>query len=91
MDLVHQWVVAVGVGWALLLVLGFVAVTLRVRSLLDRVLAVDVLAMCVVAVLALLAIRTQEVGYLDAALALALLTFVGTVAAARFRHRGGPF
>lgn len=81
---IHAWVLRVGTVWSLLLVLGFLGAAVRGPSLLDRVLAVSGLASCLVAVLALLAFLRTEVGYLDTALALALLAFVGTVAAAGF-------
>ena len=86
---IHEWVLRIGLVWALLLVLGFLAAVVRGPSVLDRVLATNGFATCLVAVLALLAFLRSEVGYLDAALALALLAFVGTIAAARLRDRGG--
>ncbi len=89
MTALHEWVLRIGTVWSLLLVLGFLGAAVRGPSLLDRVLAVSGLATCLVAVLALLAFLRAEVAYLDAALAVALLAFVGTVAAARFRGGGG--
>lgn len=82
---VHEWVLRIGIVWSLFLVLGFLGGMVRGPSILDRVLAVSGLGHCLVAVLALLAFLRTEVAYLDVALALALLSFVGTVAAARFR------
>lgn len=84
---IHEWVLRIGLVWTLLLVLGFLAAAVRGRSVLDRLLATNGFATCLVAVLALLAFLRSEVGYVDAALALALLAFVGTVAAAHFRER----
>jgi multicomponent Na+:H+ antiporter subunit F len=86
---VHDAVVAAALVWSLLLVLGFLAAALRGRSLLDRALAIDGLGLCLVAVLVLLAVRHHEAAYLDAALALALLAFLGTLAVARFGGGGG--
>lgn len=86
---IHAWVLRIGLVWALLLVLGFLAAVVRGPSVLDRVLATNGFATCLVAVLALLAFLRGETGYVDGALALALLAFVGTVAAARFRERSG--
>lgn len=85
---IHEWVLRIGTVWSLLLVLGFLGAAVRGPSLVDRVLAVSGLATCLVAVLALLAFLRTEVAYLDTALALALLAFVGTVAAAGFQERG---
>lgn len=84
----HEWVLRIGSVWSLLLVLGFLAAAVRGPTLLDRVLAVSGLATCLVAVLALLGFLRTQVAYLDAALAVALLAFVGTVAAARFLGGG---
>jgi multicomponent Na+:H+ antiporter subunit F len=89
MSALHEWVLRIGLVWALTLVLGFLAAAVRGPSVLDRVLATSGFATCLVAVLALLAFLRSEAGYLDAALALALLAYVGTVAAARFREPGG--
>ena len=91
MSAVHDLVVFGGTIWALLLVLAFLLAAIRGPSLLERILAVDALSMCVVGVLALLALEHREPGYLDGALALALLGFVGTLVSSRFRARGHPF
>lgn len=89
MSEIHEWVIHVGTVWSLLLVLGFLGVTVRGRSLLERVLAISSLAAGIIAVLALVAVARHEVAYLDAALALALLAFVGTIAATRFLDGDG--
>ncbi len=91
MEAFHQGVTQVGMVWALLLTLGFLAAALRGPTLLDRVLAIDALGICVIAVLALNAIHHGERAYLDAAMVLGLLALIGTVAAARYLERGGLF
>lgn len=53
--------------------------------------AFDLLASIVIALLALLSYLRHTSYYLDAALALALLSFVSTLAAARHYAEGGPF
>jgi multicomponent Na+:H+ antiporter subunit F len=50
----------------------------------DRVVALDYLAMLLVALLTLLALALRRDSFLDAALALALVAFLATVALARF-------
>lgn len=90
MSTFHEVFISIAGIWALLLVLGFLAAALRGRSLLDRLLAIDGLGLCVVAVLTLLSIRHAEASYLDGGLALALLAFIGTLAAARLREPGDP-
>lgn len=74
--------------------IGFAAVTLalgaaflrvvRGPSLPDRVLALDLIGLLSVSVIALYAIASGRSLYLDAAIALALVSFLGTVAFARF-------
>jgi multicomponent Na+:H+ antiporter subunit F len=61
-----------------------IARLLRGPSLLDRVVALDVLAVLVVGMIAVAAIRTDQPALIDVALALALVAFLGTVAFARF-------
>ena len=55
----------------------------------DRVVAVDMLSFLVVAYIAVLVVATKNVAFLDAASALALITFVSTVAFARYIERWG--
>jgi multicomponent Na+:H+ antiporter subunit F len=55
----------------------------------DRVVALDYLSMLLVALLALLALAARRDAYLDAALALALVAFLATVAFARFLEARG--
>jgi multicomponent Na+:H+ antiporter subunit F len=78
------------VWMTLLLVAGGLAL-IRARDVLQRVIAFDLLAVLVVALLALLSYLRDVGYYLDAAVALALLSFVATVAAARYLSSGGPF
>ncbi|HEY6747857.1 MAG TPA: monovalent cation/H+ antiporter complex subunit F [Mycobacteriales bacterium] len=74
----------------LLLVVGGLAL-IRARDVLQRVIAFDLLAVLVVALLSMLSYLRDVGYYLDAAVALALLSFVATVAAARYLSSGGPF
>ena len=53
-------------------------------SLADRVLALDLMGLLSVSLIALYAIASAQSLYLDAAIALALISFLGTVAFARF-------
>lgn len=76
---------------ALLVALGVVVVRLVTGpSLADRVVALDVLAYIAVGVIAAYAVGTGTPALLDAALVLALVAFLGTVAFARFVERRGP-
>jgi multicomponent K+:H+ antiporter subunit F len=61
---------------------------LRGPSLADRILALDTLAINAVALVVLLGIRWQTAMLFEAALIIAMLGFVSTVALARFVCRG---
>ncbi len=67
------------------------AVLLRARDLLERIVALDLVTVVCVGLLALLAYLREVSYYLDAALALAALSFVATLAAARSGRGRGPF
>lgn len=86
---VHGWLLRIAALWSLALVLGWLIAAVRAHRGIDLVVAVSGLGTCVTAVLALLAILRREAAYLDGALALALLSFIAAVAAARFRRHGG--
>lgn len=74
-------------------VMVFIAVGLAVwrlvigPSLPDRVVALDMMTLAIVAFCALKAIRTGDSTFLDVALVLALVGFLATVALARFAER----
>ena len=53
----------------------------------DRVIALDLLSMLVVAFLVTLSIHARETSYLDVAIAYACIAFLGTVALARYISR----
>lgn len=82
-------VLAVAFAWATALLLGGAYLLLRARDTLHRILALDVLVVVVILILAILS-YVRDVGYyLDAALALALLSFTATLVAARHVMREG--
>ena len=53
----------------------------------DRVIALDLLSMLVVAFLVTISLHAQETSYLDVAIAYACIAFLGTVALARYISR----
>jgi multicomponent Na+:H+ antiporter subunit F len=53
----------------------------------DRVIALELLSMLVVAFLVTVSIHAQETSYLDVAIAYACIAFLGTVALARYISR----
>ena len=78
-------------AWATLLLIAGGWLLLRAPDTLHRVLALDVLVAIVIAVLTALSYVRGVSYYIDAALALALLSFIATLVAARYVIRGGPF
>ncbi|MGF1660507.1 MAG: monovalent cation/H+ antiporter complex subunit F [Rubrimonas sp.] len=79
-------------GCGAMLIAAFALGALRVAlgpTAADRVVALDFVAMTLVAFLMLLALAARRDAYLDAALALALVAFLATVAFARLLERRG--
>ena len=56
----------------------------------DRVVALDLITVLLIAITSLIALRTENVLYLDPALALALVGFLATVALARYLELRTP-
>lgn len=77
--------------WLALLIGVGVALTLRAPKISLRILGLDVVTTLLVGLLALFAGGRNSANYLDAALVLALLAFVGTLAAARYDAEGRIF
>ncbi len=78
--------------WIILPLLGLGLLTTFIRvvrgpSLPDRVVALDLMATFIIAISAVYSIASNEPSYLDAAVVLALITFLGTVAFAYYLHR----
>jgi len=87
-----ELVVLVAFGWSTLLLAAAGLFLLRAPDTLHRVLALDVLATVLIIVLTTLSYLHAVSYYIDAALALALLSFAATIAAALYitRRRGTP-
>ncbi len=80
--------------WFILPMLGFGLIitftrVMRGPSLPDRVVALDLMATFIIAISAVYSITSNQPSYLDAAVVLALITFLGTVAFAYYLHRRG--
>ena len=84
-------VLTICAGWATLLLVAGGLLLLRAQDTMHRILALDVIVTIVVALLTLLSYLRDVSYYIDAALALALLSFVATLVAARHVVRGRPF
>ncbi|HVL31300.1 MAG TPA: monovalent cation/H+ antiporter complex subunit F [Solirubrobacteraceae bacterium] len=89
--MIHEAVFYVAVVWLTALVLACAVLLLRARSTGTRVLALDTLVLLLVGVLVLWSDSEGVAYFLDAALALSLLAFIGTLAAARFYGEGRMF
>jgi multicomponent Na+:H+ antiporter subunit F len=70
--------------WVTFLLAVMIVAVVRAKSAILRILLVDTVTLILVALLVLFAERADRPYYLDAALALAMLSFVGTVGAARY-------
>ncbi len=75
--------------YAMLIVALFLAFGRLVRgpSLPDRVVALDLTALLTAGIISVYAIDTNQGVFLDAAIVLALITFLGTIAFARYLER----
>ena len=71
---------------ALALLLVFVRLA-RGPSLADRVIALDLIAVLAVGLIAMVTLETDQPVFLDAAIVLALVAFLGTVAFGRYLER----
>ena len=87
----HETVFAAAAIWMTGLLGVAVVYVIRARSVMVRILALDTLTLVLVAFLILYADATRISYYLDAALALALLSFISTVSAARYHSEGRLF
>src|SRR4051794_33460903 len=88
---VNGVVTAIGLVWVTLLLVAGGLVLLRARDAFQRLVALDALSVLVVGLLALLSYARDEPYYIDAAVALSLLSLVASVAAARYLGSGRPF
>ncbi|HET7094887.1 MAG TPA: monovalent cation/H+ antiporter complex subunit F [Thermomicrobiales bacterium] len=82
--MIHPAVLALATIWGIALLAACVWMAIRAATLAERLLAFDALALVLIVTLALLSARSGRGYYLDAALALALLSFVSTIAIARY-------
>lgn len=87
----HEAVFAAAAVWMTILLGVVVVYVIRAGSTMVRILALDTLTLILIAFLILYADATRSPYYLDAAVALALLSFVATVAAARYHSEGRLF
>ena len=87
----HEAVFYLAAVWMTALLAVTVVAVIRARSTMVRILALDALTLILIALLILVAASLRTPYYLDAALILALLSFVATLAAARYHSEGKLF
>ena len=80
----HELVFYVATAWMTVLLAVAVVAVIGLYSTAGRILALDMLTLILVVLLVLYGDAQRTTHYLDAALILALLAFVGTLAAARY-------
>lgn len=81
------WAVYIALATMSLAILGALVRVLRGPSLADRVIALDLVAYLAMGFLATYAMLVGQETYVDAALVLGLLAFLGTLAVARYIER----
>lgn len=87
----HEIVFQIATVWMTGLLGVMIVFLIRTPSALTRILALDTVTLILIAVLILFADSNRSQYYLDAALILALLSFVSTIAAARFQSERETF
>lgn len=87
----HTIVFYVATVWMTALLAASVGLIVGARSVLSRILTLDMLILILVALLALFSDAEGVSYFLDAALVLALLSFIATLAAARYHTEGKLF
>lgn len=70
--------------WVTALLAILIVAMIGARSSMTKLLMLDTVTLCLATLLILYSDSVNEAYYVDAALALALLSFIGTIAAARF-------
>ncbi len=80
----HEIVFYVAAAWMTVLLVVAVVAVIGLSSTAGRILALDTLTLILVALLVLYGDAHSSAYYLDAALILALLAFIGTLAASRY-------
>ena len=87
----HDLVFFAGIAWLAVLLAATIAAIGRARTTAERLVALDTAVLVLLGLLGLVAAETRRPYALDAALALALLSFVATLAGARYLGDRRPF
>jgi multisubunit Na+/H+ antiporter MnhF subunit len=87
---VNDVVFYIALVWMLVLLVATLLVVIRADGTLTRLLALDTLTLVLIALLILYSSTTGRSYYLDVAIMLALLSFMSTVAVARYYIEDEP-
>ena len=87
----HDVLIYIAMVWSILLLGWVVVLIIRASGVPQRIAALDLIALLLVALLTLFSQLRDVVYFLDAALAVALLAFVGTIGYARYHAFGRLF
>ena len=80
----HEVVYYIAMVWMTLLLCVCIGLVVRARTSLVRVLALDTLTLVLISLLVLYSATTGKGYYIDVAIMLGLLSFIASVAAARY-------
>ena len=89
--MIHEAVFSVAIVWMTVLMGTGVWLAIRAKDAPSRILAIDMVALILVALLVLFGDREGNALYLDAALLLSIISFIATLAAARYHAEGKVF
>lgn len=89
--MIHEAVFYVAIVWMTVLLGTGVWLAIRAKTAPSRILAIDMVALILVALLVLFGDREGNALYLDAALLLSIISFIATLAAARYHAEGKVF
>lgn len=87
----HELVFYAATIWMTVLLGATVVLVVRARSATSRILAVDMLVLILIALLVLFSDSRRVAYYLDAALMMAVISFIATLAASRYSSQGRIF
>ncbi len=87
----HETMFFIAAGWMTILLITALVTVIRAATVMVRILALDALTLVLTGLLILFATANQSSYYLDAALILALLSFISTMAAARYHSEKRVF
>lgn len=87
----HETMFFIAAGWMTILLITALVTVIRAATVMVRILALDALTLILIGLLVLFASANRSSYYLDAALILALLSFISTMAATRYHSEQKVF